>query len=86
MFSSIKNFFIQAQTEKNENESNSKDNKKISKNLDNYFEKEKENLKIKLSMEIFKLQNEISFNYDINSYNSDKMFEVFFGENLRNWR
>lgn len=88
MFSSFKNLFKSTQkTQNNENDTNNIDNKNILKNNEVInSEKDAENLRFKLSMEIYKLQNQIISNYDINLFNTDKMFEVFFANNLINWK
>ena len=99
MFSSFKNLFKSApKAQKNEkpvDNQNKKDNEDNSENLSEqetaektgvYVEKEEEKMRFRLAMDIFKLEDETKSNYDINLYDTVKMFEAFYGERLKNWK
>lgn len=99
MFSSFKNLFKSApkaqNNEKpidNSNEKYDEDNsenfseQETSEKTNVYVEKEEEKMRFRLAMDIFKLEDETKSNFDINLYDTVKMFEAFYNERLRNWK
>lgn len=43
-------------------------------------------IRFMLAMDVFKLEDPSQAEYDINIYDTIRMFETFFGERLRNWK
>lgn len=98
MFSSFKNLFKSAPkaqekpTEKQNEKYNEEDNsenfseQETAEKTGVYVEKEEEKMRFRLAMDIFKLEDETKSNFDINLYDTVKMFESYFGERLKNWK
>jgi len=99
MFSSFKNFFksgTKSQINEKPNENNTEkyedDNsanfseQETAEKTGVYVENEEEKMRFRLAMDIFKIEDEKKMNYDINLYDTIKMFEAFYGEKLKNWK
>lgn len=99
MFSSFKNFFKSTPKEQNNekpidilNEKYNEDNsgnfseQETAEKTGVYYENEEEKMRFRLAMDIFKLEDETKSNYDINLYDTIKMFEAYYAERLKNWR
>jgi hypothetical protein len=97
MLSGFKNLF-KSQPKTSNNNSNNADLKKYeennSENLSEQdtaektafsLEKEEEKMRFRLAMDIFKLEDNTKSNYEINLYDTAKMFETYFTETLKNW-
>ena len=99
MFSSFKNLFKTApKTQINEKTIENLDEKYDEDNSENfseqetaektsvYVEKEEEKMRFRLAMDIFKFEDETKSNFDVNLYDTIKMFEAFYNEKLKNWK
>jgi len=99
MFSSFKNFFkTTPKTQNNEKLTTDNLEKYDNDNSENfseqptaertgdYLEKEEEKMRFRLAMDIFKMEDETKSNFDVNLYDTVKMFEAFYLEKLKNWK
>ena len=50
------------------------------------LEKEEEKMRFRLAMDIFKEEDVTKTSFEISLYDSNKMYENFYGETLKNWR
>ncbi len=98
MFSGFKNFFKPSQKVQNIEKENDFIEKYENDNSENfsgeptaertgdYLEKEEEKMRFRLAMDIFKIDDVTKSNFDVNLYDTLKMFETFYNEKLKNWK